>query len=146
MFLPQPFPGDPASLLIPDPVPPAFALIADPAPPVACDGPEFTSVTGPATGAIDPVAIGARAGDAVPGGARAKDAVPGGARAGEAMTANGERAAAGGDGGDGGGGRPNGERIGRSRTAVERRPFGPTISEPAVALRRGRPAALREAR
>jgi hypothetical protein len=36
--------------------------------------------------------------------------------------------------------------IGRVRPAVERRPFGPTISEPVVALRRGRPADLREVR
>lgn len=37
-------------------------------------------------------------------------------------------------------------RIGRMRPTVERRPFGPTISEPAAALRHGQPADLREVR
>ncbi|GGN97152.1 hypothetical protein GCM10010112_89080 [Actinoplanes lobatus] len=39
-----------------------------------------------------------------------------------------------------------GGRIGRPRPSVERRPFGPTISEPAAALRGPRPAGLQEAR
>ncbi|GAA0422078.1 hypothetical protein Aca07nite_09560 [Actinoplanes capillaceus] len=39
-----------------------------------------------------------------------------------------------------------GDRIGRPHPTVERRPFGPTISEPAAALRGPRPAGLQEAR
>ncbi|MEU4626523.1 hypothetical protein AB0G04_41900 [Actinoplanes sp. NPDC023801] len=153
MFLPQPFPQDLASAPQPDLLPSrpsrARRLItagAWHAPDVAetvrageiPPGSELTSESIADDAAMAPGAAGSgpgAAGAAVGPGAAMSG--PGATQAavgpGAAMPGPGATHAAVGPG----------ARIGRLRPAVERRPFGPTISEPAVALRAGRPAALR---
>jgi hypothetical protein len=146
VFLPQPFPGNPASILVPEPARYAVVAVIPAAPIPQAAHRRDDSLTTPVQDAI----AAAPSTDDPPRG----DGNTATADVRNTATAD-VRNAAPVDGGNGAppsvdgvpaaGQQPVG-RIGRPQPTVERRPFGPTISEPAVALRRGRPAHLRESR
>ncbi|MEV4276342.1 hypothetical protein [Actinoplanes xinjiangensis] len=130
MFLPQPFPGNPASILVPEPARSAVVAVIPGTPIPQAAHRRDDSLTTPVRDAVAAAPI--------------TDDPPAGDRS-TAPIDHGNAAPPSADGVPAAGRQPVG-RIGRPQPTVERRPFGPTISEPAVALRRGRPAHLRETR